>query len=230
MGCCFCRRDSSFLCLLCLFFVGGVFITTEEELTGASSSSSRDDSDDKNVFDAFSQMKTKKKKKEADDDETKTNSGVPHRRIYPRAPRDFSPFLRFTRRLGLGTLRQKLSVRAEEQTVHVRLERKVSQSRITKRTRIEKLPKYNSRMKSWTSASGDEAPTIQTYRNDLAEKESRRRPRYLQTSVCFGSHIRVVDGYGRRAVGRGFRTRENEWVARGRFDLIEYGSEEEEED
>jgi ribonuclease-3 family protein len=61
--------------------------------TGASSSSMRDDSDDKNVFDAFSQMKTKKKKKEADDEETKTSSNwrpAPPD-ISSSAPREFSP-------------------------------------------------------------------------------------------------------------------------------------------
>tara|TARA_B110000483_G_scaffold228741_1_gene291896 strand:- start:573 stop:1493 length:921 start_codon:yes stop_codon:yes gene_type:complete len=60
--------------------------------TGASSSM-RDDSDDKIVFDAFSQMKTKKKKKEADDDETKTSSNwrpAPPD-ISSSAPREFSP-------------------------------------------------------------------------------------------------------------------------------------------
>ena len=95
LGCCFCRRDSSFsLSSLSSSSRRRRFHNDRRGVnsTGASSSSSRDDSDDKNVFDAFSQMKTKKKKKEADDDETKTSNWRPAPPdISSSAPREFSP-------------------------------------------------------------------------------------------------------------------------------------------
>jgi len=97
LGCFSCRRDSSFSSssLNSSSRRRRRFHNDRRGVnsTGASSSSSsRDDSDDKNVFDAFSQMKTKKKKKEADDDETKTSNWRPAPPdISSSAPREFSP-------------------------------------------------------------------------------------------------------------------------------------------
>ena len=93
-GCCLCRRDLS-SSLSSSSRRRRRFHNDRRGVhsTGASSSSMRDDSDDKNVFDAFSQMKTKKKKKEADDEETKTSSNwrpAPPD-ISSSAPREFSP-------------------------------------------------------------------------------------------------------------------------------------------
>jgi ribonuclease-3 family protein len=95
-GCFLCRRDLSSSLSLSSSCRRRFYNHRRVVNSTGASSSSRDDSDDKNVFDAFSQMKTKKKKKElsseADDEETKTSNWRPAPPdISSSAPREFSP-------------------------------------------------------------------------------------------------------------------------------------------